>query len=604
MSPLVRRWRQSEARRSERGVIAVYFALLLVVMLGMVALVLDAAALRADRRASQTVVDMAATAGAMSLYAPLTLNATPHEACLDAWGYFTENAPDAPDVSDPCGVFAGAEACDPSDPIEAIVDADPYEVRILWPVPDGHRLLEGRHDEEIDGSPCDRVGVEVRRTRGFVFAPVLGHTDGATSASAVARVAFDDEQKLVPALVVLDPLGCQTLHARGQAGSAVHVWEGSGGEPGIIVVDSDGVACGPPTRVIRLDGNNVTIKAGVTNDAGDVRSGAIFNYGLLVGTPQNDIYSAARVPGQLIGGDPTPQHPIPGSRSTREAWEHTYDCAGSYPFSLSDPLPHAGIDGCPEAGERPAHISALRSHVDAIVASADRVEAADAAGYEVLTGSECDIQGDVTLDLPDGKSGWWFDCDTLRVRSAGTLEVPDGDVVVRGSLGAGPVQPQENAIDLSGVLRINATGAGDASFVYARRGHFSKGGTAGLALGREDGTAGTFVMLNDGRIEMAGNTAEEFDWFAPYDGDFENLALWSTGTRDHRMTGDVSNLRADGIFYMPNAKFDFGGGGNMSAQRAQFIAYRLEVHGGGALKMVPDPDRHEGISLAGVRLIR
>jgi hypothetical protein len=253
----------------------------------------------------------------------------------------------------------------------------------------------------------------------------------------------------------------------------------------------------------------------------------------------------------------------------------------------------------------PAWVAAQRDdEVWAIVAFLRRLPTLDAAGYrelalgglsirpqigrEIATTedtsgamSACAIGTDATL--PPGDH--WFAC-TLSVSSNRTLTIPAGNVVVTGG------------VDVQGTLIVN-TSDEDHWFVI-RNGDLDRGGSSSLDLGNEDG--GVFVYLQNGRINTQGG-GDQTSWIAPHAGPFEDLALWSDSPETHEMLGS-SALSLEGVFYIPNASFSFGGGGTMTQQDAQFIVYRFHTHGGGALRMVPNPERNIGDPRLSVALIR
>ena len=112
----------------------------------------------------------------------------------------------------------------------------------------------------------------------------------------------------------------------------------------------------------------------------------------------------------------------------------------------------------------------------------------------------------------------------------------------------------------------------------------------------------TFVFLANGRVSLGAGSGP-VQWVAPFGGSFEDLALWSESSSTHSIGGQA-NLTLDGVFFMPNAQFNFTGQGQQYQVNAQFISLRLDMSGQGILRMQPDPDRVVLIPLFGVRLIR
>jgi hypothetical protein len=602
------------------GAIAVMFAMLLTAMLGLAALAIDLGALRVDRRAAQTAADMAAAAGVLRLNPEFTdptgAGGSPPRACREAIAYFVANSPGAaPPPGDPCAAWDAFsyETCTEATSTNLVTaESGDYEVTLAWPVhhgvagADGYTWMEDEgYSEELDGRPCGRMGVRVSRTRGFLFGPVLdpGFAEGTTQARAVARVDQDGELGGVPALVVLDPNGCEVLDARGGGSDSggIWVWEGQGGETGGITVDSTGRDCGSGQYVIRgITATNPEVKAGVTGvtvgGRGIVRNGEIRMFAIQNVTHAARAFDPGDVAtsdsgGKLLGGWPKPGRPVGGRQFTRARVDHIYDCRTGYTgasYSRHPGLPDcAGVllpDREVPAGSR--YLTNLRTAVNGAASNPA------AAGYTVRSGTQCTVGSNTTVTetLPEGSKGLWYDCSTLNVR--GTLNIPRGDVVVTGGIDVG-----------GGRLSINANTAQD-NVVVLRSGDLSIGGAnAEVTLGnRSADRGGTFVYLPGGVLEATGGQA--LTWIAPHRGEFQSLALWTESASLHRLTGGAG-LDLDGVFYMPNATpFRFTGSGMMAQQRAQFITYRIELRGNGKLSMRPDPDRAVLEPRFGVGLIR
>jgi hypothetical protein len=630
----------------ESGAVLILYAVVLVVMLMMVAIVTDLGAMRADIRQTQSVSDMAATAGALSL-AP-EAGGDPYEACLQAWQYVLANvrsvsgdqAQRGDEVCKPYEKYANsAETCPETDLApETVPLGEDHEVTIMWPVPDSvingtdseiafTPWAGGHYDTEVDGPRCERLLVRIQRTRGFVFGNALaGVASGTVARPAVARGAPYEITPTPPVLVVLNPHGCETLYASGAGkDDGIHVAEGLDKSrnpptvvPGVITIDSDGSQCGSGKYTIEIGGNNAVIWAGVPPVAREKWDGAIESYALR--TPFSDkSYNPALVnANRLIGGLPEPKHPIAAPRRTRQPWEHRYDCRPGY-----EPTSPTHVEIPPCEGRYP-HISDLHKHVDKIIGGTKEDREKAGYEYEVYSGS-CNID-EGSHDLRTDKKGWYFDCDRLRVGSAATVSIPRGDVIIRGGTG------NNHGLSIQGTLEFNLESETDATLVI-RRGHLDKGGQGGLKFGRQrvgnEKVGGVFVYLPEGRMTVQGNDNRPFDWYAPHgtggsegssgcakpadgpvDGgtDFQNLGLWSIhdggSSRPQVLGGGVSNLNMEGIFYMPNSHFDFSGSGEMSQQKAQFVAYQVRASGNGKLRIAPDPSRMLSECGASTALIR
>lgn len=575
--------------RAEGGAIIVYYALLLVVMLGMAAVVLDLAALRYDRRLSQTAADMAAVAGAMSLHAQF--EGSPREACEDAWGYFLANTPQTPgSAPNPCGsTFPEGAACSPNTPRTATGEVGPYEVRITWPVPDGSPLLQGRSEGEVDGHPCERIAIEVERLRAFLFAPVMDFTEGSTTAPAVGRAFALGEQGEVVSLVVLDRTNCQAMLAKGQAKiwvkAADHTDPDTGeelvwGTPGIITIDSDGSgSCNAaPRYTLETEGNqNSEIKAGV-DDEGNVVNGDILSYALTAGNI-GQAFNGSSVDSGRLAPRPIAAH----RRITRAPVDHRYNCKQSYEDDtrVRDP-----IEGCAEWASTEPHIDRLRSRVGATGAPAGFQDYVDwMATNHPDIGNPCHLQSTAgRVEVPAGD--WWVGCSSLIISNE--LAFEDGDVVVDGT------------IDLrsAGAIIVNENRSQDA-FLYLRSGDLKKTAQATLRLNR------TAVYIHDGIMDLGGGDQHgTLFWEAPHAGTFEDLALWSESSAAHALSGQ-GTLFLEGAYFAPNATpFEFKGQGDQEQTKAQFISHRIWASGQGKLIMTPDPDRAVMIPVLGVNLIR
>jgi Flp pilus assembly protein TadG len=613
--------RPAATSADESGAVLILYAVVLVVMLMMVAIVTDLGAMRADIRQTQSVSDMAATAGALSL-AP-EAEGTPSDACRAAWRYVIANVPTASGATDPCAPFVDYDdppSCPETDQYVTAALGEDHEATIMWPVSDdvvggtdsviGFAPWSGGHyDTEVDGPRCERLLVRIQRTRGFIFGNALaGVASGTVARPAVARGGANEITPTPPVLVVLNPHGCETLTASGAGAGYIHVAEGldkDGNPPGVITVDSDGSECGSGKYTMDISGSNAVIWAGVAPIARTppVRDGAIESYALRTEWSERSYNPALVNANRLVGGLPEPKHPVAAPRRTRQPWEHRYDCRAGY--ATSSPT-HVAIDNCEGTG----HITQLRTRINLVTelgTRALRESAAVAAGYEVYS-DNCNIDSG-SHTLPTDKKGWYFDCERLRVGSAATVTIPRGDVIIRGG-------PNNNhGLAIQGTLRINDGSGGGDSIVVVRRGHLDKGGSGGLVFGKSE-SAGVFVYLPEGRMTVQGNDNQPFDWYAPYgdpesngsggcnaseggsppeETEFQNLGLWSIhaggSSSPQVLGGGVSNLNMEGIFYMPNSHFDFGGSGEMSQQKAQFVAYQVKASGNGTLRVAPDPSR-------------
>ena len=239
------RRRLAAARRAdgERGMVMVVTAIFLVVILGTAALVIDLAQLREDRAYNRKSADLVATAAATTLASP---TGTMASACTDAWNYFLDNATDHGTVTGapPCSTAFSAD-CDPTASRTATGTTGRYTVTFTNPVLDANRLMAhpdvvGGATQAInadqDGTPSERIGVEIVRARTNSFGAVVGVGTTSTDSHSVARTMTRFDIGGPIALLILNKTDCNVLTASGQAKIIINP---SGSKPGYITVDSN-----------------------------------------------------------------------------------------------------------------------------------------------------------------------------------------------------------------------------------------------------------------------------------------------------------------------------------------------------------------------------
>jgi hypothetical protein len=261
----------------DAGAFAILYALVLVLVIGLAAIVVDLSSLRSDRRLDRAAADSAAIAATTILGDPPDARA----ACLAAWHYTLQDLDvSAPDTAINCASTflvvgdAGYVSC-PSSALTAtgtiaIDSADVYTIKVIWPVPDNSPLMTYPDLESAstpvtqaldpgdngDGISCQRVAVTITRTRPLVLSGIFGTTKSSTYSHSVARSNTSAGGAGVAApLAVLDPHACNALVAAG--GAAVLIAPNDSkipGVPGMIVVDSDGQGSD-------CSNNDVTIKS-------------------------------------------------------------------------------------------------------------------------------------------------------------------------------------------------------------------------------------------------------------------------------------------------------------------------------------------------------
>lgn len=636
--------RRGRLHHEEHGAVAITTAILLAALVLMAAIVVDIGMLRVDHRDSQTVVDMAVTAGAMEL----STGDNRIAACNAAWAYLINNLDEVPDdepqpapPDDCAGVFAGP--CDhlvSEPPFVASLAGGTIEVEIRMPVLDGDTWMQEHRqtlDPDRDGGPCERISVEIRRGRSHTLAVIAGFQDGSSVSGAVGRRMEVGSADRFISLQVLDRTGCSVIHTSGGP-SSIRVLSATvdGVEhPGTISVDSEPpspASCSGNSKVFDVD-------SGVIQAEGD-----IFSHGLQQHGVKDAIYDDD--PPAL---DPPPQS---GPLITRRAFDHRYNCQTTYgtgpePFLPESSSLSAGfrqdIEDCGDGD--PSHLrllyALLADYIEDLEDGGDGIiddiisdlfspaEEFAAAGFEVYgddPGEPCD---DIDIDASAGSVNtlWYFDCPAgARVRGGGTpdeLTIPDADMVVF-----------RNGLRVDGTVWINATCPGWDGTTCPDRTVIADGPSdATIAfwegemqiLGQMN-TRRSFIYLNNiDTSRLLTNGSGGIDLEAPLGGTcgtqtgingdtwptaecFEDLAVWQNeegiGSSDRMQLNGSGILRTVGSVFVPNAQVEIGGGGATDLRSAQFYAWQFWYHGNGTLELLPNPERATPERLFGAGLIR
>lgn len=577
---------------SDKGASLIIVAFSMVLVLGATALAVDLGILRADIRSDRLVADAASTAGVAQINPFASTNAV--AACQTAWEYVLLNLEDegAATAVPNCGATFVAD-CTPATVRQAVGTAGPYTVTISHPVPDGHALMGTQAgDAQIDGSPCQRLGVTVTRARDHGFARVIGVNSNTTTVSSVARVTTSPGEGEIVPLLLLEPQGCAALFTSGQ-GKVTVTFNDATDTPGIIVVDSSAETCGASNPYsIDSKGNQKGWIRAIPVPGENIPS-AILSYALSGST-----FAASYDPGDLTDpvnpaditdpNEPAISHfrlypqPTPSfERITRAPIDWRYNCKSgypTYPLVASNPTgPGIPVHDCPFA---------TATHIDNHVASYGSGAPVGFSSW-MAAGHPCSASGQ-TISVV---GNWHIDCPPAGPNRIG-LDVNGGSITIAG-----------NVVSNGGIdLRSNATmvvNPGNSSdvFMYLRDGIILKRAQASLTLNR------TFTYLADGAVDLRAGTGG-LVWTSPVGGDFEDLALWSEAYRVHEIGGQAGNMLT-GTFFTPMAEpFGLTGQAGQFQFEAQFITRRLEVKGQGEVKMTPDPDKTTPIPARAVALIR
>lgn len=582
----------------DSGISLVMVAGAMVLLLGAAALAIDLAGLRYDMRADRLATDAASVAGASEIDPFSGSNA--EAACRMAWDYVLVNIEDEGTPNPPnCTKFA--TACVPTDPRTTTGTAPPYTIEIVHPVPKGHPFMGTQtFNEEVDGVPCQRLGVRIQRARDFTFAAAIGFDTGSTDVRSVGRIRADVGEGDVVPLVVLEPYDCDALTADGQGKVTVTHFEDS---PGVIVVDSDGSGdCSASTPYIidvKANGNKRWIRALPVPGAGGADS-AILVYALSgePGTQPSRAYNpddlvTAIDPSLLEPTDPLESayqlYPKPTFRSqrvTRAPIDHRYNCQGSYPLYLG-----LTIDPCTETEA---------TYIDNHQAAYGGPAGVQPAGWTqhwvpdidtdctVGSGESYDVTGDIWVNCPD----------TLEI-NGGSVRILSGNAVFDGGL----------ELKSDGQFEMNLSVDEDFwAFFRGEEGppedpsNITKVAQASITFNR------TFVYLEYGFLDLVGG-AGGLKWTAPadmldLDYPFEDLALWSESSAPHELGGQSGNTLT-GTFFTPYADpFILKGQSGQLQTEAQFLTRKLAVDGFTEVRMEPDPTTSTLIPIRGVSLIR
>ncbi|MDQ1521348.1 MAG: hypothetical protein QOI55_2421 [Actinomycetota bacterium] len=537
----------------------VFLSVTIVVLLAFAAFAVDLGSLRGDRASNRSAADLAATSAALTLSE--SGNHDMVGACQAAWGYILQNI-SATGGSMNCAAFAAT--CDSVTPRTTTATTGRYTVSITNPVIDlapdtiGDEAQAG--NASLDGTPCERVAVQISETRQYAFAKIIGASTGQTTSRSVGRALSGTTAGEVVALIVLEDTDCEALTVSGQGD--LHV-KGAGTSPGAIVVDSSATTgCTGSKRAIELGQNNSRIVAepGATGSPGAIRS-----FALAPGQGNANAYDPSDVATGHLSPPPTPRSkPV-----TRTPVDWEFNCKA------------AGYDNVVGTADDCAAATSTTNFIDRLVAQYGGLTAP--AGFATYTGPCATAPSDPVLTI---SGNVFVNCPTFTVKSA--VQFEGGDVVF-----AGAVNVQGGSLSIN--YASNDNPATD-QIAYIRSGGLSKGAQGELHLPK------TFVYLAYGAVDLGAGSGGVL-WTAPYSGNFDKLALWSESSALHSIGGQAS-LSLDGVFFTPNATMEFKGQGLFTQLRAQFISNKLDMSGQGALTMQPDPSRAVLIPIVGARLIR
>lgn len=603
--------------RGDEGAYAILYALLLIVVVGVAATVVDLAALREDRRHSRLASDAAAVGGARALD-PLA-GGNPRKACEEAWVNVASNMRFTVPAVTRCTDFPVAFTSCPAVPIVASATAGDVSVAVTWPVLQNSPLLTEADvsgggavaqqvDPAVDGKAtdaCARLAVTVDQVHRTFLAGAFGISEATTSSTSVARaLAVAGNPEAVAALNVLNETTCGAILTSGQGFVQV---SSVGQRAGIVAVESSGRhtsggVC-PPQQPGPWVINGASNSAGAfirADGPGGPGQGIIYSYALNAAPTGNpaQVFNPALVPpgGTLLRPRPTVLSKRSGDAPVRDV----YDCANpceAYPV---------------------AYVTRLRTRLQS--GTPQPYEFAEAPygslAFQTLTSSfapgfDCTIGINARVLVPAGN--WFVNCPGgLRVQ--GLLVFAGGTIVTAGGVEASGCLAVN--VPLSGAVSACPTVvAGDVSpaptkgaTLYVRSGSLTKGAQGSLLMPR------TFVYLNAGSIGFGGGSGTVF-WSNPRQTDplctskecqasrFSKLSLWTESTADQSLGGQ-SSMTMRGVVFVPKAKFRYTGQPTQNQTNAQFWADTIDVGGQSGLTMAPDPTDAVATPTLGVVLIR
>lgn len=630
--------------KDEDGAFLVLWAVMILGLLMMVAIVIDLGALRADRRVDRSAADAAATAGAFDL------ETSSAAACQTAWEYALENlGVSLGAATSPCGGFPVCTAtATASYPVTQSVAG--YTITITNPVVDTDPLLNAEAiggdvaqtvTSTRDGKICNRLGVTIRYTRDSFFAKVAGFNQNSTSVHSVGLRVTDDNG--IPlSLVVLDPTRCGVLTSNGNGGIDVTGTLNPNLVGGILAVSDASGACGggTPSTVMDVGGNShIAVQqpghiylARMTGPVCSLAERSCDPTQYDTTTPLGD-----------RGFYPYPEDPI--VVPDRGLVDGRYNCRANYNTTGSEPnyrvvhkrgtsgtiLPacNSTMVSTPESDFVNHLFREFTASPTALEPLSPTIYPDCAAIPPVITGPsriDCALPNNFTLIV---NGDLWI--KNSAILTPGSLVV-NGNAVFDGGVTVGTgnslvvngnaeFRSGEIRASGSGVLTImgNPTGticsptdfvltptscarmsSPSANFVFLGpnvTGFRLNGGTVTMPATTVFGAGGPTATSTLGPIiDLVGGAVVV--WRAPTDGPFNRLLAWSDKVSDlgtggsaastwHTLSGG-GGLTLEGIFFSPLAKVRLTGGGTVTPLKAQFWTGALQQDGNGVFSMTPD----------------
>ena len=627
------RWSRRWPIRNEDGVYLVLYAVLIVALLLMVAIVIDLGAVREDRRLNRSTADAAATAGAIDL---LT---SPELACTTAWNYALENLHLAPQSS-PC---AGFPPCTTTSTETARTGSvGDYTITITNPVVTGSSLLKADSvgpnitqpvSPTADGSQCNRLGVSINFTRDSTFAKVVGIRETSTTVHSVGLRVVDDNG--VPlSLIVLHPTDCGVLTSSGSGGIEVTGTANPNLVGGILAVSNGTTNCGGSTPLV--------LDAGGTSHIYAQQPSHIFVAAMNGATCTAPACSAGQIDTVVPLGDrgiyPPPEDPL--VVPDRSLVEGRYNCRANYSGT-------SGADQNYRTTYRRGTSGTILSACTSTMVTTPESDFVNHLFREVAAGSleplfptiytdcatipaiingpsriDCALPNNFTLTV---NGNVWFNNGAIITPAS---LVVNGNAVFNGGITMGTgnsLTVNGNAEFRGGEVRVTGDGAftlqgassgpgvcsttnfvltptdcvrrssstANFAFVGTNVTGFLMKGVISMPATTVFGAGGPTDTSTQGPIIDVGGGGG-VTWRAPTAGPFQNLLGWSDKVSSlssnatwHNLNGG-GGLNLEGIFFSPLAKVRMTGGSTVTPLRAQFWATALSQDGNAVFSMTPD----------------
>ncbi len=555
-----------------------FVAFSMVALLSVVAIVIDLGATRSLRRDSRSATDAGATAGALAIASPVS-----GAACNDAFAYTFRDLggtqPTSASISAACTGLASA--CSGGTARVATLTVGGVTVSVTNPVPDDSPLMNATSlgsgvaqslNTAKDGSPCERVGVEVTRAQPAFFRGVMGAHASNFTVHSVARYSPALRNVIIPpALVALNQSTCNAIDA-GNNGNIILLSNSVG--PGIAFSDSDGPSC---------SGNSAVLASRSSARLVAESSGAVVGQLAWYSAPSTRGYNNSSSTYQVAPASfsSTTQNYVgqlfaQAARTTRSPIDKRYHCT-NVPTSVQ-PL-------CSTADP----VATLQTLSSNSLTSAP-------GGFATYSGPCDTTAGPITFPLGDV----WVNCPTFTVKT-NSLQIPGGGTVIfNGSL----------SVEANGLLLVNTSGATDVNG-YPNP---ADPGRQTTLLVNSTGSSAVNISSNSSALYMAQTTvfnnggfnlssSQAIHWTPPTDGATQSLLYWSESTQPFSIQGGPQ-IQAKGIVFHGNGQLVGGGGGTIDLTNVQMWVDTMSTGGSTTVKLAADPNNSVKVFGAGSSLIR